>query len=134
MPRKHVFCLQAADGAVWLFQTTSFVTLLEWVSSCNYWAAALSKEPLPGGVCNIDYGWGSSSTVTEWTAPAPCMIASTLELHQQLAALESWTLRLTKELEEHRQLKTKVENRVSTHHFPFLESYSRVFFPLLADN
>ena len=29
----------------------------EWVSTCNYWAARLSKEPLIGGVSNMEYGW-----------------------------------------------------------------------------
>ena len=29
----------------------------EWVSTCNYWAARLSKEPLAGGVSNMEYGW-----------------------------------------------------------------------------
>lgn len=29
----------------------------EWVSTCNYWAARQSKEPLSGGVSNMEYGW-----------------------------------------------------------------------------
>jgi len=29
----------------------------EWVSTCNYWAARQSKEPLAGGVSNMEYGW-----------------------------------------------------------------------------
>ncbi|KAF5385740.1 hypothetical protein D9615_002519 [Tricholomella constricta] len=29
----------------------------EWVSTCNYWAARTSKEPLAGGVSNMEYGW-----------------------------------------------------------------------------
>ena len=29
----------------------------EWVSTCNYWAARQSREPLAGGVSNMEYGW-----------------------------------------------------------------------------
>lgn len=30
---------------------------MEWVSTCNYWAARQSREPLSGGVSNMEYGW-----------------------------------------------------------------------------
>jgi hypothetical protein len=43
---------------VYLFQTHSHTHVNEWTSTCNYWAARKSKEPLPGGVSNMDYGWG----------------------------------------------------------------------------
>lgn len=33
----------------------------EWVSTCNYWAARQSKEPLAGGVSNMEYGWNRVS-------------------------------------------------------------------------
>ncbi|KAJ7040960.1 hypothetical protein C8F04DRAFT_1305673 [Mycena alexandri] len=29
----------------------------KWVSTCNYWATRTSKEPLVGGVSNMEYGW-----------------------------------------------------------------------------
>ncbi|KAI9271821.1 hypothetical protein BDA99DRAFT_306055 [Phascolomyces articulosus] len=59
--RQFVFSLQAADGAVWLFESVDLESTLAWVTCCNYWAALLSKEALPGAVCNLDYGW---TTVT----------------------------------------------------------------------
>jgi PH/SEC7 domain-containing protein len=29
----------------------------EWVQTCNYWAARISRQPLQGGVSNMEYGW-----------------------------------------------------------------------------
>ena len=37
----------------------------EWVSTCNYWAARQSKEPLAGGVSNMEYGWNRVSDPPE---------------------------------------------------------------------
>ena len=49
--------LSLADGGVYFFQAGTEELANEWVSTCNYWAARQSKEPLPGGVSNIEYGW-----------------------------------------------------------------------------
>ncbi|KAG2237528.1 hypothetical protein INT48_005564 [Thamnidium elegans] len=57
--RPHVFAIQQSDGGVYLFQAASAEQTQEWVATCNYWAARESKEPLPGGVGNMEYGWGS---------------------------------------------------------------------------
>lgn len=29
----------------------------EWVATCNYWSARKSRQPLQGGVSNMEYGW-----------------------------------------------------------------------------
>ncbi|TKY90779.1 hypothetical protein EX895_000777 [Sporisorium graminicola] len=55
--RPHVFALTLPGGKVYLFQTGHEELINEWVSTCNYWAARQSKEPLPGGVSNMEYGW-----------------------------------------------------------------------------
>ncbi|OAD06206.1 hypothetical protein MUCCIDRAFT_133339, partial [Mucor lusitanicus CBS 277.49] len=55
--RPHVFAIQQSDGGVYLFQVSNAEQTHEWVSTCNYWAARESKEPLPGGVGNMEYGW-----------------------------------------------------------------------------
>ena len=55
--RPNCFVLTLADGAVYFFQAGTEELANEWVSTCNYWAARQSKEPLPGGVSNIEYGW-----------------------------------------------------------------------------
>lgn len=55
--RPNSFVLSLADGAVYFFQAGTEELANEWVSTCNYWAARQSKEPLPGGVSNIEYGW-----------------------------------------------------------------------------
>ena len=49
--------LTLANGGVYFFQAGTEELVNEWVSTCNYWAARQSKEPLVGGVSNMEYGW-----------------------------------------------------------------------------
>lgn len=55
--RPHVFALSLPNGAVHLFQVGTPEIVREFVTTANYWSARLSKEPLSGGVSNIEYGW-----------------------------------------------------------------------------
>ncbi|PGH00448.1 hypothetical protein GX51_05766 [Blastomyces parvus] len=55
--RPHVWALSLPTGAVHLFQVGTPEIVKEFVSSANYWSARLSKEPLFGGISNIEYGW-----------------------------------------------------------------------------
>ena len=55
--RPYVFALTLPGGKVFFFQTGHEELVNEWVSTCNYWAARQSKEPLAGGVSNMEYGW-----------------------------------------------------------------------------
>ncbi|PGH12576.1 hypothetical protein AJ79_04197 [Helicocarpus griseus UAMH5409] len=55
--RPHVFALSLPTGAVHLFQVGTPEIVKEFVSTANYWSARLSKEPLFGGISNIEYGW-----------------------------------------------------------------------------
>ncbi|KAI5123999.1 hypothetical protein M0805_006409 [Coniferiporia weirii] len=55
--RPHCFVLTLASGGVYFFQAGTEELVNEWVSTCNYWAARQSKEPLAGGVSNMEYGW-----------------------------------------------------------------------------
>lgn len=58
--RPHVWALSLPTGAVHLFQVGTPEIVKEFVTTANYWSARLSKEPLVGGVSNIEYGWGES--------------------------------------------------------------------------
>lgn len=58
--RPHVFALSLPTGAVHLFSVGTAEIVKEFVSTANYWSARLSKEPLIGGVSNIEYGWSDS--------------------------------------------------------------------------
>jgi PH/SEC7 domain-containing protein len=49
--------LTMANRGVYFFQAGTEELVNEWVSTCNYWAARTSKEPLAGGVSNMEYGW-----------------------------------------------------------------------------
>ncbi|TPX36173.1 hypothetical protein SmJEL517_g01436 [Synchytrium microbalum] len=56
--RPHVFSLHLNDGSTMLFQVPSLQSLNMWVRAINYWAARRSREPLRGGIGNMEYGWG----------------------------------------------------------------------------
>lgn len=58
--RPHVWALSLPTGAVHLFQAGTPEIVREFVSTANYWSARLSKEPLVGGISNIEYGWSDS--------------------------------------------------------------------------
>ncbi|ODH13733.1 hypothetical protein ACO22_06958 [Paracoccidioides brasiliensis] len=58
--RPHVWALSLPTGAVHLFQVGTPEIVKEFVSSANYWSARLSKEPLFGGISNIEYGWSAA--------------------------------------------------------------------------
>ncbi|KAF9071687.1 Pleckstrin homology domain-containing protein [Rhodocollybia butyracea] len=57
--RTYCMCLTLSNGGMYYFQAGTEELLNEWVSTCNYWAARTSKEPLAqaGGVTNMEYGW-----------------------------------------------------------------------------
>ncbi|KAL0956601.1 hypothetical protein HGRIS_002738 [Hohenbuehelia grisea] len=55
--RPHCMVLTLSTGALYFFQAGTEELVNEWVSTCNYWAARTSKEPLAGGVSNMEYGW-----------------------------------------------------------------------------
>lgn len=58
--RPHVFALSLPTGAVHLFSVGTTEIVKEFVSTANYWSARLSKEPLIGGVSNVEYGWSDA--------------------------------------------------------------------------
>ncbi|KAJ8474457.1 hypothetical protein ONZ45_g15942 [Pleurotus djamor] len=55
--RPHCMVLTLSNGGVYFFQAGTEELVNEWVTTCNYWAARTSKEPLAGGVSNMEYGW-----------------------------------------------------------------------------
>ncbi|KAF1977033.1 hypothetical protein BU23DRAFT_318197 [Bimuria novae-zelandiae CBS 107.79] len=67
--RPHVWALSLPTGAVHLFQVGTPDIIREFVSTANYWSARLSKEPLTGGVSNMEYGWGENVINTALIRP-----------------------------------------------------------------
>jgi hypothetical protein len=116
--RRHAFALQQANGGVYLFQVGSAEQVMEWVSTCNYWAARESKEPLMGGVGNLEYGWGTcleeanDILVSHWQPPIPPLMPSSLNEMAQLDTLVQHVKTLNDTLDRHRDLKLKMEERV----------------------
>jgi len=58
--RQHVWALSLPSGDVHLFQVGTEEIAQEFMSTANYWSARLSKEPLSGGVSNVEYGWSEA--------------------------------------------------------------------------
>ncbi|KAG1054230.1 hypothetical protein G6F43_003740 [Rhizopus delemar] len=120
--RPFVFAIQEPNGGVFLFQTKSQEQTLEWVTTCNYWAARESKEPLQGGIGNIEYGWGScldlesdkgthnpdAVHISTWVPPAPTMVSSSLNEISQYDALRKYLDSLNEEINQHGDIKYKM--------------------------
>jgi hypothetical protein len=119
--RPHVFRLETGDGGLWLFESVDLFAVQAWVEACNLTAAQISKGPLPGAICNIDYGWGAKwdnttqefADVPVWYAPTPCMVNSTLDINEQYRDIEAQITRLNTQLNEHRELKLSVDKKVN---------------------
>ncbi|KAI8142560.1 hypothetical protein BJV82DRAFT_145625 [Fennellomyces sp. T-0311] len=117
--RQHVFSLQTSDGAVWLFESHDLESTLEWVTCCNYWSALLSKESLPGAVCNLDFGWSPlhdtensvECKLSCWIAPVPSFVASTLTETEKVETLERHIAFLQHEIKQHRTARECINKR-----------------------
>jgi hypothetical protein len=92
--KPHVWVLSLPNGAVHLFSVGSAELGKEWVTSANYWSARLSKEPLVGGVSNVEYGWGENiianirrpdSSATNTIGSPPATAASTSATNEYAA-------------------------------------------------
>jgi len=77
--RPHVWALSLPTGAVHFFQVGTPEIVKEFVTTANYWSARLSKEPLIGGVSNIEYGWSGSiiNTALSQSDTAPAVTTHT---------------------------------------------------------
>ena len=58
--RPYVWALSLPTGAVHLFSVGTPDIVKEFVTTANFWSARLSKEPMMGGVSNMEYGWSDS--------------------------------------------------------------------------
>ena len=66
--RPYVWALSLPTGAVHLFSVGTPDIVREFVSTANFWSARLSKEPMMGGISNMEYGW-SDAIVNRALAP-----------------------------------------------------------------
>ncbi|KIX07643.1 uncharacterized protein Z518_02296 [Rhinocladiella mackenziei CBS 650.93] len=58
--RPYVWALSLPTGAVHLFSVGTPDIVKEFVSTANFWSARLSKEPMMGGISNMEYGWSDA--------------------------------------------------------------------------
>ncbi|XP_046393713.1 PH and SEC7 domain-containing protein-like [Ischnura elegans] len=91
--KQHVFRLQTADQAEYLFQTSDSKELQSWIDTINFVAASFSAQPLASAV-------GSQR---KFQRPLlPCSHTK-LNLREQLRDHEDRVQRLEAELDEHRR-------------------------------
>ncbi|KAI5806283.1 hypothetical protein EDC01DRAFT_142815 [Geopyxis carbonaria] len=74
--RPNVWALSLPSGAVHFFEVGTSDIVKEFVTTANYWSARLSKEPLIGGVSNVEYGWGDAIVDIDITASPPTSMQS----------------------------------------------------------
>lgn len=63
--RPYCFTVTFPTGEISVFQAGTEELVAEWVATCNYWAARRSRQPLVGGVSNMEYGWTRALSNTE---------------------------------------------------------------------
>ncbi|KAF8200849.1 hypothetical protein BJ912DRAFT_1019831 [Pholiota molesta] len=104
--RPHCMVLTLANRAVYFFQAGTEELVNEWVSTCNYWAARTSKEPLAGGVSNMEYGW---NRVVDMYGNGPSTSQTDLQREPEYAdtldALKKHVASLKHDLEVHNELR-----------------------------
>ncbi|KAK9255688.1 hypothetical protein V1507DRAFT_451538 [Lipomyces tetrasporus] len=128
----QTWILSLPGGAEHIFESGTAEVAEEFVDTCNYWAARLSKEPLQGGIGNIEYGWGSnalntvgssrkqrSRVIRQWREPPLNLVLSGLNECSQLNSLLMYIEVLERDIEEHSQAKKdvidKLPNGLITH-------------------
>ncbi|KAI9259388.1 hypothetical protein BY458DRAFT_577024 [Sporodiniella umbellata] len=119
--RLHVFRLETAEGALWMFESTDMFAIQAWVEAINFSAACITKSLTSEAIGNTDYGWGvdreysessNKSKVPFWHPPLPCMALSTLNLENQYEDLKTQIKEATSQLEMHRELRHCLEKKV----------------------
>ncbi|KAK9326315.1 hypothetical protein V1517DRAFT_311424 [Lipomyces orientalis] len=121
----RTWILSLPGGAEHVFEAGTAYIAEEFVDTCNYWAARLSKEPLQGGIGNIEYGWGSnalnmvrssrkqrSRLVRQWREPPLNLVLSGLDECSQLNSLLIYIEILERDIEEHSQAKKDVIDKL----------------------
>ncbi|KAJ6522973.1 hypothetical protein DFH09DRAFT_938135 [Mycena vulgaris] len=125
--RQRPYCMVVtlASGGVYFFQAGTEELVNQWVSTCNYWAARTSKEPLAGGVSNMEYGWsrldepahgrshsGKSTRsspwadrtfINDWQPPLPPTVSSPHDEETQLEALRKHVASMKRHLKQHNE-------------------------------
>ncbi|CAG8478549.1 10067_t:CDS:10 [Ambispora gerdemannii] len=144
--RPFVFALSLPNGGLYLFQAGTPEHVAEWVATCNYWAAMMSKEPLSGGVSNMEYGWNrciDSSTssfdiVEDWEDHRSVLSAGSYVTHNDRVNINEWKAPMPtmvssgfkedKQLAALKKYITDLENELEAHK-TYREPMTRLYHP-----
>jgi len=130
--RPHVFAVNLSAGGVVFFQAGTRDLVDEWVQTCNYWAARVSRASLLGGVSSVEYGWNRvlraksptnetgpaneptsilSMRIRDWTPPQPSETFATTSAEVQRHDLNQYCQTLQTDLQSHYDLKEGMLNQ-----------------------
>ncbi|KAK9476553.1 hypothetical protein V1514DRAFT_298201 [Lipomyces japonicus] len=122
---SKLWMLALPNKSVHIFESGTSEISEEFVSTCNYWAARLSKEPLQGGISNIEYGWSEGllssvqnypanrkknlvSMIREWKEPQANLFLSNLDEVDQLEAFQTYIDILKFKIQRHDLVKQNI--------------------------
>lgn len=123
-----VWSLTLPQRGLLVFRTGTTEIAREYVYTCNYWAARLSKEPFDEAVSSLEYGWGvdlehmapviTGSTnrrkpgdrlaISDWKPSGQTMVVSDLNEELQQENIQNYVERTEKELAYHNALRGKL--------------------------
>ncbi|KAG5518338.1 hypothetical protein PMAC_003135 [Pneumocystis sp. 'macacae'] len=138
--RPYVWVLTLPNGSVHFFQVGTSELLNEWVYTANYWAARLSKEPLLGGISNVEYGWGQcleemenyrkktkedkhvsklpgdKAIIKTWNTPQLYLLTNTTKEEEQVKNLRNYISILEKDVQKHNAYRPQILQAFSPRH------------------
>lgn len=98
-----------------VFQAGTSEIAKEFVYTCNYWSARLSKEPMNEAVSNMEYGWsflegssgqtnGDNLQIKEWKPRGHSLVVSDFDENRQLTNIKGYLASVETQLSHHNGL------------------------------
>lgn len=98
-----------------VFQAGTSEIAKEFVYTCNYWSARLSKEPMNEAVSNMEYGWsflegttgcanGDHLQIKEWKPRGHSLVVSDFDEKRQLTNIKDYLAAVETQLSHHNGL------------------------------
>ncbi|KAG5362938.1 PH and SEC7 domain-containing protein [Yarrowia sp. B02] len=98
-----------------VFQSGTSEIAKEFVYTCNYWSARLSKEPMNEAVSNMEYGWsflegtsgpanGDHLQIKEWKPRGHSLVVSDFDENRQLTNIKDYLASVETQLSHHNGL------------------------------
>jgi hypothetical protein len=97
--RPFCFALRLADHGLYLYEAPSDSAQRSWISTINYWAGRKSREPMRGGMGNVEYGWNIILAEQKVPKPANSIPSSERKSDDRLGSMDKKKLKIAKWIE-----------------------------------